>query len=434
MSLEALRGKKLLILVGSPHLVTLVQRAKELGVYTIVTDYYDTTTSPAKLIADEYWDISWEDLDALEKKCREENVNGVTTGYSEYPVGYCIKLCERLGLPCYCTEEQLELTKDKNLFKNECRKNGIPVVNEYASPKQVTCFPVIVKPADRAGSIGVGVATNKEELDRAYDYAMEKSYCKKVIIEDFISDGSKFDVTYAICNSQPILLSDCDTINAQDNGFERVVQSGWLFPSRYHEAFLKKADEPIKRMIKNLGIKDGYIFYSGFAVERNRAVDFVFFETGFRLSGGHMYRYMIKRGVVNVLDLFIIHALTGNTNLLEWHKEIEPGMKCAMVNYYASDGVITGFTGLDEIKQMEDCNFLLQTGQIGEKCDTEHAILSKMTMVHFCNHSAEKLASDVECANRIYSAKDENGADMVYDRMDPSVIANWWTKRDIPEE
>ena len=428
MSLDVLKGKKLLILVGGPHLVTLVERARELGVYTIVTDYYDIETSPAKKVADEYWDISWEDIDALEKKCREVHVDGITTGYSESPVGCCIKLCKRLGLPFYCTEEQLALTKDKVHFKNECRKNGVPVVKEYALPKDVTSFPVIVKPVDRAGSIGVGVATDKESLQKAYEYAMEKSYCKNVIIEDFITNGSKFDVTYAICNGEPILLSDCDTINARDNGTERVVQSGWLFPSKYHEAFLKKADIPIKKMIRNLGIKDGYIFFSGFSIERDGDVDFVFFETGFRLSGGHMYKYMIKRGIVNILDLFIVHALTGNTKLVEWNEDKEPGMKCVMVNYYASDGTISAFCGLDTIQGMADCNFLLQTGKVGEKCDTERAILSKMTMVHFCNHSATKLAKDVEYANSIYSVRDENNKDMVYDRMEPTVIANWWNK------
>lgn len=426
MSLDALRGKKLLILVGGINLVTLVERAKELGIYTIVADYYDTDKSPAKLVADEYWDISWEDLDTLEKKCKEEGVDGVTTGYSESPVGCCIQLCERLGLPCYCNDEQLALTRDKVLFKNECRKNGVPVVNEYESPDIVTSYPVIVKPVDRAGSIGVGVATNPEELRIAYEYAMEKSYCKNVIIEDFIHDGSKFDVTYAICNGNPVLLSDCDTINAQDNGFERVVQSGWLFPSRYQDDFLKKADAPIKRMIKNLGIKDGYIFFSGFAIEKNGNVEFVFFETGFRLSGGHMYRYMIKRGIVNILDLFIIHALTGSTDLLEWHEEINPGLKCAMVNYFASDGVVSEIRGFDEIEKMEDCNFLLRIGHIGQKCDTEHAILSKMTMIHFCNQSAEQLAKDVEQANKVFFVLDENGKDMVYDRINPTVIANWW--------
>lgn len=426
MSLEILRGKKLLILVGGVNLITLVERAKELGIYTIVSDYYDTEISPAKLIADEYWDISWNDIDTLEKKCREEKVDGITTGYSESPVENCIKLCERLGLPCYCTEEQLALTRDKVLFKNVCRRNGVPVVREYSSPQNVSSFPVIVKPVDRAGSIGVGIATNPEELRTAYEYALEKSFYKKVIIEDFISDGSKFDVTYAVCGGKPILLSSCDTVNAHNNGFEKVVQSGWLFPSRYHEAFLNKVDEPIKQMIKSLEIKDGYIFFSGFAIQHENDVRFVFFETGFRLSGGHMYRYMIKRGIVNILDLFIIHALTGSTELLEWQKEPKPGLKCAMVNYYATDGIITKISGIDEIRQMDDCNFLLQIGKTGQKCDTKRAILSKVTMIHFCSYSANKLAEDIEYANSVYSVQNENGRDMVYDRIEPSVVANWW--------
>ena len=111
------------------------------------------------------------------------------------------------------------------MFKNECRKNGVPVVNEYPSIDAVTNYPIIVKPVDRAGSIGVGVATNAEELKTAYAYALEESYCKNVIIEDFITNGTKFDVYYAICSGEPVLLADSDTINAQDNGFERVVPS-----------------------------------------------------------------------------------------------------------------------------------------------------------------------------------------------------------------
>ena len=425
-SIKDLHGKKLLILAGGPNLVTLVERAKELGIYTIVTDYYDMEESPAKRIADEYWDISWADIDALEKKCREEKVNGVTTGYSESPVGCCIQLCARLKLPCYCTEEQLALTRNKILFKKVCRKNGVPVVNEYPSIDSVTNYPIIVKPVDRAGSIGVGVATNFDELKTAYAYALEESYSKNVIIEDFITNGTKFDVYYAICAGEPILLSDDDTINAQDNGFERVVQSGWVYPSKYHKEFLLKADEPIKRMIKDLKIHDGYIFFSGFAIEKEGEVDFVFFETGFRLSGEHMHRYISALGIVNVLDIFIVHALTGSTELVEWRKEEDTGLKCVTVNYYAANGTVSSFEGTDSITKMKDCIFFIQYGKTGEKCDTEKAILSKMSMFHFCNHSPSALAHDVETANKTYEIKDESGHDMIYDRMNPMVIADWW--------
>ena len=50
-----LKGKKLLILGGNAASIDIVKAAQNMGVYTIVTDWYDTKRSPAKLVADEYW-------------------------------------------------------------------------------------------------------------------------------------------------------------------------------------------------------------------------------------------------------------------------------------------------------------------------------------------------------------------------------------------
>lgn len=424
---EEIKGKKLLILAGGPNLVTLVERAKELGVYTVVTDYYDISDSPAKLVADEYWNTSWSDIDALEKKCKENGIDGITTGYSENVVEACIKLCERLNLPCYSNMEQLEVTRNKDKFKESCRENAVPVVKEYKSINEVETFPIIVKPVDRAGSIGVGVAQNKEELKRVYDYAMEMSYSKKVIIEDFIYNGTKFDVIYGVCDGNICLLSSSDTISAKNNGFEKVVQSGWIFPSKYQDIFLKKVDSSIRNMIKNLGIQNGCIFYSGFAIPKENDVDFVFFETGFRLSGGHLYNYTNKKEIINILDIFIIHALIGKANLT-FNSDKQPDLKYLMVNYYLTDGTISKVSGIDEIRKNSDCNFILNLARIGKKCDSSKAILTKGAMIHLCNKSIDKLAEDLKVVNHLYSVENENKEDMIYDRIEPSLIKNWYKK------
>lgn len=94
-------GKKLLVLGGADVHVKIVQAAKSMGVYTIVTDYHLPERSPAKQIADEYWMLSFADVDAIVKRCREEKVDGV--------LAYCIdsvqipyqQVCESLGLPCF---------------------------------------------------------------------------------------------------------------------------------------------------------------------------------------------------------------------------------------------------------------------------------------------------------------------------------------------
>ncbi|MCH5154165.1 MAG: sugar transferase [Clostridiales bacterium] len=417
------RGKRLLILGGSALEITLVERAKQLGVYTIVTDYYDTDVSPAKKIADEYWDISWSDIDALEKKCRKNNVDGVLAGYSEFRVENLIKLCNRLHLPCYLNDEQLDITRNKDKFKAVCRKNGVPVVREYKSIDEVTSYPIIVKPVDRGGSIGVGIAHNRDELISAYDYAMEKSVCKKVIIEDYIQDGIKFDVYYAILNGKPILLSTDDTFMSAKGSHNRVIQNGWVFPSRYTDLYLSGVNKPVENMICDLGIKNGYIFLSGFALPDG---NFVFFETGFRLSGEEVYVYTDAEGLTNVFDLLIQHALCGHTVGISENSYNNSMKKCVTVNYYANAGVIKSITGVDKISSAEDCILSVVLANAGDECDDTNAILHKLAMFSFVNSNPENLSADVKTANELFAVTDNNGADLVYDGLDAEPIKSWW--------
>lgn len=413
--MNRLSGKKLLVLGASNDELTLVKRAQEFGVYVIVTDYnIDRKLSPAKEIANEAWDISWSDIDILEKKCRENKVDGVIAGYSEFRVESTIKLTKRLGLPCYCNEEQLEITRDKIKFKNECRKNGVPVIKEYRTPEEVDNFPVIVKPVDRAGSIGISVAENKEELQKSYEYAMEMSICKEVIIEDYINNATKFDSYYVIIDGEIQLISTDDVMMSPKNGYERVVQNGWILPSIHQGAYIEKVDNNLKTMIRNMGIKNGYIFFSGFADKND---NFVFFECGFRLCGGNLYNYFPKIGMCNTLDLFIMYSLLGKVDLPKLNIDLRTKLKCVTLNYYANKGIITQINGFDEVAKMKNCYFTMTKCHIGQQCNNDKAILSKIGMVYFCSESDDELIEDIKNANELISVLDENGECMIYDKV-----------------
>ena len=424
--MNKLTGKKLLILGATAGETTLVKRAQELGVYVIVTDYNtDYSLSPAKYIADECWDISWSDIDALEKKCREEHIQGVTAGYSEFRVENLIKLCARLDLPCYAKAEQLEITRDKIKFKETCRENGVPVVKEYASIDEVDEYPVIVKPVDRAGSIGISIASNRRELETACEYALESSVSKQIIIEKYIDKGTKIDFYYAVENGKITLVSTCDTINAKENGYERVVQSAWLYPTRNTDAAIQSVDSALRRMIQNMGIMYGCIFFSGFVCENG---EIVFFECGFRLEGGHQYNYVDQKGPFNYLDIFILHALLGNTDDLSSSLKDED-LRAVTVNIYAKKGTVTQIKGFEEAARIPGCCLALAQGWIGETCDDNHAILNKIAMFQFISRSPNQLQKDVEKMYALFGVYDENGSDMIYDRIDTSLIAEWWNKK-----
>ena len=64
------KGKKLLILAGASVHCKVVEAAREMGVYTIVTDYLES--SPAKEIADEKWMLNITDVDGIVEYLKEE--------------------------------------------------------------------------------------------------------------------------------------------------------------------------------------------------------------------------------------------------------------------------------------------------------------------------------------------------------------------------
>ena len=430
--MENVIGKKLLFLAGSVHMTDVVKRAKELGIYTIVTDYNDCYDSPAKRLADEYWNISWSDLDSLESACVERGVNGIVTGYSEFAVEKAMQLCNRLNLPFYCNEKQLDVTRNKNLFKEECIKNQVPVIHEYKSSKEVDCFPVIVKPVDRGGSIGVSIANNERELEEAVKYAYEMSVSKKIIIEDYITDGIKIDIYYGVVDGNITLLSSSDTIFAErnntDNDIGRVIQNGWVCPSKYHSEIIKQIDEPLKQMIKSMNIRYGYLFFSGFAREKEKHVEFAMFETGFRLSGGHLDNYFKQIGFVDIKDIFIYHALLGDKFTMSIGTNSNPNYKGSVVNYYASEGTLSSIEGTDLISNLKDCRLAMIFGRKGHVCTMDKAILYKLAMFHFYSDSPQELMADARYANSAFVALDLEGKDLVFERIDENKICHWWNR------
>ncbi|MBS7210344.1 MAG: GNAT family N-acetyltransferase [Lachnospiraceae bacterium] len=417
-----LQDKKLLILGATVGEISLVRRAQMYGIYVIVTDNHtDYTLAPAKNVADEAWNISWSDIDALEKMCCENGIDGVLAGYSEFRVENMIKLCARLGLPCYINDEQLEITRDKIKFKECCRKYGIPVVKEYSSVNDVNEYPVIVKPTDRAGSIGISIAHNFQELEKAYQYAYNLSIEKRVIIEKYIQDADKVDFYYLVENGNLTLLTSCDTINAQNNDDARVVQTAWLYPEKHQASYENKVKNNIETMIRGMGIKYGCIFFSGFI---DKEQNFVFFECGYRLEGAHQYYYTQKRGPVNFLDTFIYHALCGETKEVH-HTQVNEKMKCVTVNVFAKEGKIAKIFGIEDISQMPDCTLALLHGKIGEQCKADKAILNKVCVFAFSSESVEQLKCDVDEAYKKLQIIDEQGNDMIYDRLDTNKILEW---------
>lgn len=411
--MKEFEGKKLLVLGGSNAEVDVVKIAQSLGCYVIVTDHYtDKSVIPAKLIADEAWNISWTDYDSLETKCREAGVNGVIAGFSEFRVESMIEMCERLGLPCYINREQLEVTRDKNKFKQMCKRYGVPIVNEYAPDSSDIRFPVIIKPTDRGGSIGINVAYNEEEYKKHLAYAYEMSPSKSVVVEDFIGDGVKFDVSYYISGRDVTLIESCDTVMlSKEKGYE-TMQKAWTFPSKREPEYIEQVDAQVKAMLADLGMLCGVANISFFY----RNGQFYVFETGFRLGGGHSFDYQRNSGGIDYLTAMIKYAL-GIPFKVETALPSRRGYAVTYNVYFKPqvDSKVCCVNGEDIVRNLPETVTYIPYLYSGLPVDSVRP--RKIAMCTLYSHNLDTILKDISLINSSLTVKTDNELCLVFSEL-----------------
>ena len=307
----SVKGKKLLVLGGSSATLDLVKNAKEMGVYTIVTD--DNPNSVTKKIADEAALVSTVDMEGLEKLIEETKVDGVFCGPSEFNIRNLIALCEKTGLPCYTDMKTWDLCANKDIFKNYCRKYDVDCTPEYDIKEDTTDeelekieYPIIIKPVDGCSSAGISVCNDKSEVRPAYKKAMDASKCKRIIAEKFIeNDGEIFCVRYLLKDGEAYPYFLMDTYVADPVTRKSLISALAYAPSKYHEYYMKNMDQNVRKMLKGMGLKNGTAFIQSLPCDGK----IYFHEMGYRLSGGMIFKLTTPLVGVNDMKMMIRCAL-----------------------------------------------------------------------------------------------------------------------------
>ena len=215
-----LKGKKLLVLGGAFQHCKLVEAAKELGVITYVTDYLPVEQAPAKAMADKYYMYNITEYDAIARLCEEEQIDGVISTSLDACQRPYNRICERLGKPCFGTEEQYRILTDKNVFKSYCRKNGVDVLPEYqvldfadeSACKEKVQFPILIKPCDSRGSRGQTICYSYSEALKAIPFAQSESSNGEIVIEKYMGQNNDFSMTIVVINGKAYPFRTVDRI------------------------------------------------------------------------------------------------------------------------------------------------------------------------------------------------------------------------------
>ena len=234
--------------------------------------------------------------------------------------------------------------------------------------------------------------------------------------------ASKVDAYYLVIDGTAVLAATSDAVFAQENGGQKVVQTAWMYPSRYEREYCAKVDESVKRLISDLGIANGYMFFSGFVDAHG---EFALFEMGFRLCGGHTYEYLVRKGLPSNLDVFIYHAIEGGCAALPLGP-IDNNQKYVALNYYAKEGTVASLKGFDSVKEIPSCVVSVEHGREAQVCKASAATLSKMGLVCLLSTSALELAAAADQAHELISFRDEAGQSLIYSLIEPESIKDWW--------
>ena len=254
--------KRLLMLGGSTSQVCAIKKAKEMGHYVIICDYLPD--NPGQYVADEFYQVSTTDKDAVLKLAKTLNLDGVVCYASDPAAPTAAYVCEKLGFPTNPYESVMVLS-NKDTFRKYLREHDfcVPYAESYTDIDTMKAnaskfkFPVMVKPVDSSGSKGINKIYAADEYDFAFGDAMKYSRCKRLVVEEFI-EKKGFQVSGDGFTVNGNLVFRCfGNEFYSDNGIKEYVPLGECWPSVLDKATQDKIHDELQRLITELGMKTG---------------------------------------------------------------------------------------------------------------------------------------------------------------------------------
>jgi biotin carboxylase len=284
-------GKTILIISGGIEAADATKRAKEMGLYVVVSDRDPQAPgfqfADSCIIADVYGaDETASAAERYDRKVRK--IDGVICVAADAPMTVAA-VNKRLGLPGI-TPESARLASDKLAMKERFLAAGVPIpgFSPVATPQALSRITIergrnlVIKPVDSRGSRGVQRVAQVEDLDKAFMLARQHSPTERVMVEQYL-DGPQVSTESIVVNGR------CFTPGFSDRNYEYLekyapffIENGGDLPSHLPEETQQKIKDVVAQAAQALGITNGTI--KGDIVVHNGEPYVI--EIAARLSGG----------------------------------------------------------------------------------------------------------------------------------------------------
>ncbi len=353
--------KRLMIVGASVLQLPAILKAKEMGLYVGVADFNPQAVGIQ--YADEFFNASTMDEDAVLKAAEEFKPDGIMTLATDMPMRGVSKVSDKLHLHSISYETSYKATDKYEMIK-AFKEYGVPSpwyfdVDSYEDLKALegkVSFPCIIKPTDNAGSHGVAKVYNFEELLANYEYSHSSSRYGKVIVEEYL-DGPEVSVEVMVVKGKVNILQITDKITT---GAPHFVEMGHTQPSRLPEDIQRRIREVAEAACKSLGLDKGPAHVE---MKVTSARGPVMIELGARMGGDNITTHLVPLSTGIDMVKATINVALGQD------PDITPTLHCgSAIRYFEVPfGTIKAFEGLEKAERIPGVKQITFTKCAGEK-------------------------------------------------------------------
>ena len=351
--------KKLMIVGASVLQLPAILKAKEMGLHVAVVDFNPKAIGIQ--YADEYYNASTMDEDAVLAAAEKYNPDGIMTLATDMPMRGVAKTSDKLGLHSINYETAVKATDKCDMIK-AFKAYGVPspwyydidTFDDLKALESKVTFPCIIKPTDNAGSHGVAKVNSFEELLANYEYSHSCSRHGKVIVEEFL-DGPEVSVEVMVVNGEVNILQITDKITTEAPHF---VEMGHTQPSRLPSETQQQIREVAISACKSLGINKGPAHVEMRMTSRGPKM----IELGARMGGDNITTHLVPFSTgIDMVKATIKVALGEEPDIL-------PTLYCgAAIRYFEVPlGTIQSINGVAEAEKLHGVKQITFTKSIGE--------------------------------------------------------------------
>ena len=366
--------KRLMIVGASVLQLPGILKAKDMGLYVGVADYNPNAIGIQ--YADEFFNASTMDEDAVLKAAEEFKPDGIMTLATDMPMRGVAKVSERLGLHSISYATAVKATDKFEMIK-AFKEHDVPSpwyylvrsIEDLKALEDQVRFPCIIKPTDNAGSHGVAKVDSFPELLSSYEYSHEYSRHGNVIVEEYL-EGPEVSVEVMVVSGKVHILQITDKLTT---GAPFFVELGHSQPSSLSPEIQKQIRDVASAACLAVGIDQGPAHVEMKVTSRGP----VMIELGARMGGDNITTHLVPLSTGIDMVKATIQVALGE------EPDITPTLHCgSAIRYFEAPlGVIKSISGIEEARLVPGVMQITFTKDVGEESVPIHCSNDRLGFV-----------------------------------------------------